>query len=95
MENVSRPSTQADLPIPIPLAPLASPDRQQCVPAGEAIFTPDDVNRRQYLLVSGEVIILRNGQIVDLVESGELLDPAIWPGAMAVAWHASILQPWC
>jgi hypothetical protein len=36
---------------------------------------------------------LRDGRIVDLVESGELLDPALWPGADAIAWHTSFLQP--
>jgi hypothetical protein len=73
-------------------APLAAA-RQRCAPAGAYIFSADDLGKQQYLLVDGEVVVLREGKIVDLVESGEILDPALWPGADAIAWHTSFLQP--
>jgi hypothetical protein len=79
--------------MPVSLASVAAPARQRCAPAGEYIFTAGDLEGQQYLLVDGEVVVLRDGRIVDLVESGELLDPALWPGADAIAWHTSFLQP--
>jgi hypothetical protein len=63
------------------------------IAAGTTIVLADRVQNRRYTLLSGEVVILRNGQIVDLIEAGEILDPVFWPGMIAVAWHHSVLQP--
>jgi hypothetical protein len=93
MVGLFDPNTQTRPAMPVPPASQAAPARQRCAPAGEFIFTPEDLGRQPYLLVDGEVVVLRDGQIVDLVESGELVDPALWPGAVAIAWHTSFLQP--
>jgi hypothetical protein len=64
-----------------------------CASAGTTISLTNGMSKRKYIVLSGEIVILRNGQIVDLVETGEILDPTFWPGTVAVAWHLSVLQP--
>ena len=46
-----------------------------------------------YFVAAGEVIILRDGRPVDLVEAGELLDPNIWRNATAIAHTDCTLAP--
>ena len=57
---------------------------------GQIVF---DARRHQHLMgqqpyrvVAGEVVIVRNGSAVDIVEPGEYLDPSIWQHATAIAW---------
>ncbi|MEZ4869962.1 MAG: hypothetical protein R3C14_52025 [Caldilineaceae bacterium] len=40
---------------------------------------------QSYLVLSGEVVIMRNGRPVDLIEAGEWLESALWVGSSAVA----------
>lgn len=82
------------LTIPMLLERIEVPEcRQLHVQAGEFIIAPNETQGQRYLLVSGEVVVLRDGQPIDFIEPGELIDPAIWPGAVAVAWYAAVLQP--
>jgi len=59
--------------------------RRRSVPRGSRIFDKYAPPSRPYTVAAGEVMILRDGRLVDLVEAGELLDPRIWQGATAVA----------
>jgi hypothetical protein len=52
---------------------------------GQIIFQPEKPDGRAYRVLGGEVLILRSGHPVDLVESGEYLDGQVWPGAVALA----------
>ncbi len=45
-----------------------------------------------YEVITGEVVIISNGQMVDLVEAGEWLDDVIWPDATIVAWTDCVLM---
>lgn len=58
---------------------------RRSVSRGSHIFDKHSPAPRPYTVTAGEVMILRNGHLVDLVEAGELLDPRIWQGATAVA----------
>lgn len=58
---------------------------------GQIIFDENETSQA-YQVISGEVVILRSGQMVDLVQAGELLDASIWNGATAVAWTHCVLQ---
>ncbi|MEZ4656389.1 MAG: hypothetical protein R2911_02350 [Caldilineaceae bacterium] len=58
---------------------------------GQMLFQEGDATSA-YRVLKGEVLILRQGRVVDLVEAGELLDARIWPGAMAVAWTECTLE---
>lgn len=42
-------------------------------------------------LLSGEIVILRHGQPVDLIEPGEWLDGWGWANTIAVAWSDTVL----
>jgi hypothetical protein len=70
-------------------APFARPSTivapQLYVAAGEPVFAGYKGGPRAYLVTSGEVLIVRHGQPVDLLEAGDLLDLQIWPGATAMA----------
>lgn len=46
-----------------------------------------------YVVTDGEVMIMREGRIIDIVEAGELLDSRIWTGATAVAYTDCTLAP--
>lgn len=59
---------------------------------GQILFDIRDVTSI-YKLISGEILIMRDGKMVDLVQPGELLDAAIWSGATAIALTHSVLQP--
>ena len=54
---------------------------------GEIIREAGATLSQSYVITNGEVIILRNGVPVDLLEAGEILDDFCWEGATAVA-HA-------
>ncbi|MEZ4706425.1 MAG: hypothetical protein R3A44_04425 [Caldilineaceae bacterium] len=58
---------------------------------GQILFQEGDTDSA-YRVLKGEVLILRQGRVVDLVETGELLDAHIWPGATAVAWTDCTLE---
>ena len=58
-----------------------------------AAHRPDGVHSNNiYKVLEGEVLIVRNGRTVDLVEAGEWLDAQIWTDATAVAWTDCILE---
>ena len=59
--------------------------RTRLVRRGERIFNARRHHPKAYTLVRGEILILRRGLLVDLVEPGEFLDIRYWPGAHAVA----------
>ena len=59
--------------------------RSRRVPRGRRIFKTGSEPARAYTVTEGEVVILRRGQLVDLVEPGEVLDPHIWGSVTAVA----------
>lgn len=58
---------------------------------GQILFNETDSTSAFHLL-AGEVVIIRHGQVVDLVETGERIDAAIWNGGTAVAWTDCVLQ---
>ena len=60
---------------------------------GGRIFGKTSPLARAYVVASGEVLILRDGRPVDLVEAGELLDPRIWRDATAIARTDCTLAP--
>ena len=53
---------------------------------GQIVFNSRCDGVRPYMVASGEVIIVRDGSVVDIVEQGEALDPCIWNQAIGVAW---------
>ena len=61
------------------------------IAAGEPIFSGHESTAKPYLVTSGEILILRNGQPVDLLEPGDLLDLHIWADATAVALNSCTL----
>ena len=71
----------------------AQNEPQRVIPAigGQILFHQNDTDAA-YLILSGEVIIIRNGQVIDLVEEGELLDPQMWQGATAIAWTQCMFE---
>ena len=75
-----------------------APERISIVPklyiaAGEPIVSRYDLCNQAYLITSGEVIILRDGQPVDLLEEDELLDLAFLPETVAIAHRSCTLIP--
>ena len=67
--------------------------RRRTVRRGMRIFGKSLPLANVYMVASGEVMILRGGQLVDLVEAGELLDQRIWRGATAIAHTDCMLAP--
>ncbi len=61
------------------------------VAAGQPIFSGHEIETHAYLVTSGEIVILRNGRPVDLLEAGELLDLTLWPGTRVMALSACTL----
>ena len=59
---------------------------------GQIIGNEQGLAGQVYEVIAGEVVIISNGQTVDLVEAGELLDDAIWPDATIVAWTDCVLM---
>lgn len=53
---------------------------------GQIVFNSRCDGIRSFMVTSGEVIIVRDGSMVDIVEEGEALDPCIWNHAIGVAW---------
>ncbi len=91
-------SHQQPIP-PMLLAPVlpetvpASVRRPLRLQKGEQLFTESALGEQRYLMTSGELLILRNGRPVDLVEAGELLEHALWPDTTAVALTACAFEP--
>ncbi|MEZ4618728.1 MAG: hypothetical protein R2867_24885 [Caldilineaceae bacterium] len=52
---------------------------------GQPILHDRKKDNCQYLVTDGEVVILRNGRPIDLVECDEVLDMRLWPNATAMA----------
>ena len=59
---------------------------------GQRLFTDPALHSGTYLVTSGEVLILRNGRPVDLVEAGEILSREVWSDADAVALTTCTLE---
>ena len=78
-------------------APVVAPPRRivrrRNVRKGGRIFGASLPLADAYFVAAGEVIILRDGRPVDLVEAGELLDPNIWRNATAIAHTDCTLAP--
>ncbi len=53
---------------------------------GQVVFDGRRPDQQPYRVLAGEVVIVRNGSAVDIVEPGEYLDPSIWNRATAIAW---------
>lgn len=75
-----------------------APERLAVVPklfiaAGQPIVSRYDVRNQAYLITSGEVVILRDGQPVDLLEEDELLDLTLLPETVAIAHRSCTLIP--
>ncbi len=69
-----------------PFIPVTSPVVPKLyVAAGQPIFSGHEIEEQTYLVTSGEIVILRDGQPVDLLEEDELLDLRLWPGTTAMA----------
>ena len=67
--------------------------RRRRVRQGGLIFGRVAPLARPYVVAAGEVLILRDGQPVDLVTAGELLDPRFWGEVTAVAHTDCTLVP--
>lgn len=70
---------------PLPSTARNKVAEQIQVNQGQQIFNEQNLGVQSYLVTSGEVLILRRGRAIDLVEAGELLESELWPGAIAVA----------
>lgn len=60
--------------------------RTNKVRKGARIFDGSAPFTRAYTVASGEVLVERDGRLIDIVEAGELLDPRIWGDATAIAY---------
>ncbi|MEZ4614217.1 MAG: hypothetical protein R2867_01700 [Caldilineaceae bacterium] len=73
----------------VAFAPFARPQHVMVpklyIAGGEPIFSGHESESTAYLVTSGEVVILRSGRPVDLIEEGEIVDLALWPGTTAMA----------
>lgn len=67
--------------------------RRRSVRQGAQIFDKAMPLSSAYTVASGEVLILRDGQLIDMVEAGELLDQRIWSDATAIAHTDCTLAP--
>jgi len=67
--------------------------RRRKIRKGMRIFSEQRALSGAYVVTRGEVMILRAGRIIDIVEAGELLDASIWRGATAVAYTDCTLAP--
>ncbi|MEZ4659735.1 MAG: hypothetical protein R2911_19440, partial [Caldilineaceae bacterium] len=76
----------------VKLANLHPSHPQPIVALRGQVLSSADVLYHGYQVLAGEVLIVRNGRTVDLVEAGEWLNAQIWPGATAMAWTDCILQ---
>lgn len=77
-----------------PFLPATSPIVPKLyVAAGQPIFSGHEIEEQTYLVTSGEILMLRNGQPVDLLEADELLDLRLWPGTTAMALSSCTLIP--
>ncbi|MEZ4684272.1 MAG: hypothetical protein R2932_59680 [Caldilineaceae bacterium] len=70
----------ASLPFPVRPTTVA-----RHIAKGQPIRHECEEGNRQYLVTDGEVVILRNGRPLDLVECDEVLDMRLWPNATAMA----------
>lgn len=69
----------------------AAPAQTKHFRRGEIIFAEEGLGRRPYQLLSGEIVILRQGRPVDLIEPGEWLDGWGLSNTIAVAWRDTIV----
>lgn len=88
---------QAQLPVTTPQLPLSthaagnSALRTPVHPTnrirrGHVVFDGSTQRARAFQLVEGEIVVLRRGMAVDLIEAGEYVDSGMWSGnTVAVA----------
>ena len=69
-----------------PVSKASQRERFRWVRRGTRIFDASGPYVRIYRVAAGEVLILRGGWPVDLVEAGEMLDPRMWQDATAIAY---------
>ena len=67
--------------------------RRRTISKGMSVFGASKQLAGTYVVANGEVMILRDGRLVDIVEAGELLDARIWRGATAIAYTDCTLAP--
>jgi CRP-like cAMP-binding protein len=77
--------TQAPAFVVMPAQTSRPAQREHRVHKGARIFDASSPFARTYTVASGEVLVHRAGQLVDIVEAGELLDPRFWGDATATA----------
>lgn len=70
----------------------SKPSHKKYQVRGETIVLNQEPEAKAYEVTCGEVLIIHNGRIVDLVEAGEILDTAFWPGAMMIARIDCVLK---
>jgi hypothetical protein len=56
-----------------------------CAAKGESVLRGSR-RSQTYRLIEGEVLVLRHGVPIDLVEAGDYIDARIWPDATLLAW---------
>ncbi len=71
--------------MPMGTQPAGFGARQHSVRKGARIFDGSAPFGRAYTVASGEVLVQRDGRLIDIVEAGELLDPRFWGDATAIA----------
>ena len=86
------PETAAFVPMPVHVAHRDN-IRRRYIRRGKRIFGGSTQLNGAYLVAKGEVMIIRDGNIVDFVEKDELLDSRIWRDATAVAYTDCLLTP--
>lgn len=66
-------------PLPLPY------QRIVCAAKGESVLAGSR-RSQTYRLIEGEILVLRHGVPIDLVEAGDYIDARIWPDATLLAW---------
>jgi hypothetical protein len=56
-----------------------------CAAKGERVLR-GSWRSQTYRLIEGEILVLRHGVPIDLVEAGDYIDARIWPDATLLAW---------
>jgi hypothetical protein len=87
-------STATILPaFPLPDGKPSITDSTRLLRKGQTVFDEQTLFDATYLVRSGEILIVRNGRPIDLVEADELLAATLWSGAIAIAMTDSLLEP--
>lgn len=91
-QQPTNPTVLATFSLPTSLRKPATANEHILLSEGQQVFHGPTSSGDTFLVTSGEVLILRNGRPVDLVEAGELLEKNLWPDASAVALTICTLE---